>query len=526
MGSDCAWTQTEDQLLLSFVARYGTRWRVIAQSWPYNAGGIRRCHANRLRKRYQCLTRPSTARGSETLRDTHRAATLPSQRSALPPPSSTVNDGCPSLPSANEPSLSVLGPTSPPLAAAMSHYAAQIPPTNWYSAVQLRLRSRDLSIPEAAFVPRPSHVGLIDALRIGAGYGATTVVCDLEAARRRAARLHPSPQRRLHVEASHATMLSTQATLPTLTGARYRSLWIGGRGPGAQRYFSGSDAAAALGLITTPAFSIAAKSLSEPRLWRATTDSLALSMATAAVCASIDTVPVHHRPSTWRCGSLFCGVYDALFIAAQRAGVAAIATLAVEKAQWKLDVAWRAHRYLHVRRDAFAPADDDLPNLDMLFWTPPCPCVSSGGQMSTVPTHVKRARALSATRRAAVVLVDYARRTTPILIVGEQVKGLLSHYPAAWLALGYALASIPYAWRWTLAQASQLGHQTLRARLIIMGTRVDYVYVSVARALDDSANGQTRVGGRWTCRHCHRPFAGAGFVVAAWKGARTCTCLA
>ena len=399
MGSDCAWTKAEDQLLLSFVARYGTRWRVIAQVWPYNAGGIRRCHANRLRKRYQCLTRLSTARGSEARRDTYLATTLPSQRSALPPPSATVSDGCPSLPSASEPFLSVLGPTSMPLAAAMSHHAAQIPPTNWYSAVQLRLRSRDLSIPEAAFVPRPSHVGLIDALRIGAGQGATTVVCDLEAARRRAARLHPPLQRRLHVEASHATVLSTQATLPTLTGARYHSLWIGGRGPGAQRYFSGSDAAAALGLITTPAFSIASKSLSEPRLWRAT-------------------------------------------------------------------------------------------------------------------------------RRAAVVLVDYARRTTPILIVGEQVKGLLSHYPAAWLALGYALVSIPYVWRWTLAQASQLGHQTLRARLIIMGTRVDYVYVSVARALDDSANGQTRVGGRWTCRHCHRPFAGAGFVVAAWKGARTCTCLA
>ena len=210
MGSDCAWTKAEDLLLLSFVARYGTRWRVIAQSWPYNAGGIRRCHANRLRKRYQCMTRLSTTRGSEGRRDTCLAATLPSQRSTLPPPSSTVSDGCPSLPSASEPSLSVLGPTSPPLAAAMSHYAAQIPPTNWYSAVQLRLRSRDLSIPEAAFVPRPSHVGLIDALRIGAGHGATTVVCDLEAARRRAARLHPPLQRRLRVGAKAYTALGVQ----------------------------------------------------------------------------------------------------------------------------------------------------------------------------------------------------------------------------------------------------------------------------------------------------------------------------
>jgi len=127
----------------------------------------------------------------------------------------------------------------------------------------------------------------------------------------------------------------------------------------------------------------------------------------AAVSAGIATVPAHLRPSTWRCGSLFCGMYDALFslhrCTARGRGSRRHPRRRKDSMEAGCGLA-RPPVPPRSTRDAFAPADDDLPNLEMLFWTPPCPCVSTGGQMSPVSTHEKRARALFVTRRAATAV--------------------------------------------------------------------------------------------------------------------------
>ena len=493
-----AWNSAEDATLHTLLALYGTRWRTIAAHWPRKKAGHRRRSASEMRSRHVRL-RPAPHAGTH---DDSQADTLAALQ-ACTPPISPVQAGCEgSWPGIAGRSFSVLGPPSATLAGEFCQLIALPGSSGWCMAYDSARGRSALLHPALAYALRPAHAPLVRALDIGQHSPHRLVFCDLETARRNANRSHPRQWRQLQVEMAHATLLLHGDALPTLTGARYRSCWIGGHDPRAQRYFGARDAAAALGLLRTQAFSIGARSLSEPQLWRATTDSLDVGMAAAVMRAAVRGIPEKRRPRRWRAGSLFAGMYDALLIGARQAGLQVAAVLAVESNKARLSVVSQAHQYLHTRRDAFAPLTGDEPLLDVLFWTPPCQPVSTGSQLTLVAAHIRHARAVRETRRAATALVTYARVTKPLLIVGEQVSGIVSHYPTAWMALGQTIATIPYAWSWAPAQAVLTGGQSRRSRVILVGVRLDCVRTAVMRSIISAEERYMHVGRQWLCFLC------------------------
>ena len=182
-------------------------------------------------------------------------------------------------------------------------------------------------------------------------------------------------------------------------------------------------------------------------------------LAVAHVCAS-------HRPTVWRCGSLFSGARDA-FTLGMRAEAAAQCVFVAESDADKLAVLRATSSPLYEYTDARS-ASHECPPIDCLSATPSCRRASRANHSGD-----------PATVDAALVsdfktVADAARRAQPLILLLEQSDGLRTHHPGAYDAMCRVLDALPYVWAHrSLDLHDDLGGCHLRCRLLWVGVRSD-----------------------------------------------------
>ena len=95
-------------------------------------------------------------------------------------------------------------------------------------------------------------------------------------------------------------------------------------------------------------------------------------------------------------------------------------------------------------------------------------------------------------------LLRCMRRTTPEIVLGEQVAGLLTHRKASLWMLLTLLKDEPYEWFLARGDASALGACHHRDRLLLLGVRADRLatgwkeVVSAARLPRETVRGRVK----------------------------------
>ena len=66
---------------------------------------------------------------------------------------------------------------------------------------------------------------------------------------------------------------------------------------------------------------------------------------------------------------------------------------------------------------------------------------------------------------------------SPVLVLGEQVAGLVTHYASDLRVMWRILCRLPYYWAFCIADAFDLGTHSNRSRMGIVGVRLDSLLV-------------------------------------------------
>lgn len=290
--------------------------------------------------------------------------------------------------------------------------------------------------------------------------------------------------------------------LPTILASGFRSWWVTGGAAGAGRYFDAHDAAVCLGTVRSAAWPHALRLLSPRQLWRAVGNSTDATFVTSVVRAALRACSP--LPATPRYGALYAGLDT--FLDAFREELGAVrAVCAAEKLPHLRKVLRARMAYERLYDDVADAAADLRCQLDVLVCTPPCPPVSSSAAASGRRSRsARRAHACRATRRVGDLLAAVMHRTTPRLVIIEQVTGLLTHHPSVLRELWRALDALPYVFHMSPVDAVALRGRSRRMRLAIILVRADCATVRPPHRA---------VGRLGVCACCRR--------VLAW-----CTCRA
>ena len=135
----------------------------------------------------------------------------------------------------------------------------------------------------------------------------------------------------------------------------------------------------------------------------------------------------------------------------------------------------------------------DLGRLTWLSWTPPCKWFTAGRLLGRTTERARRAAAVKAMRKYAKILLRALLAWEPLVVLGEEVAGLVTHCKRAMRILLATLQLAPYAWWTTVIDAVRLGAGTSRRRFALVGGRLGSLL---------SAPPAHAVGKRWRCQLC------------------------
>ena len=270
-------------------------------------------------------------------------------------------------------------------------------------------------------------------------------------------------------------------TLRTVCASSHRKIWVAGGDINPGRYLSGRDVGALLGLTVTHTWKAAVRVMTPSQLFKAAGDSTAMVFAVAVWRAAL--LRCSFSPEDAHdCGSLYSGCFDTFLSAGRICGVPLQAAYAAESEDDRQEVLRAGGGYRTVYCDSLEAARAHRTQLLALFWTPECGPFSVKGNLGPAPRRIKRRKAVLAMKHNTHSLLVAVRSSMPIMILGEQVSGLLTHYKSAFSVLKEAMRSVPYAWFMAKVEAAQLGCPTYRERLGIIAVRIDRLKMQVPRS--------------------------------------------
>lgn len=353
--------------------------------------------------------------------------------------------------------------------------------------------------PPAAELP-PRHARLMAGVRAAADATLTQAVyIDLDAAEHALWRLKVAARRRrrsVRDAEVRAVLTSAPRTLPLpcIRASGFRATYVLGGALGVGRYLDAHDAAAMLGLLSTAAWPIAERLLSPRALFHAVGNSTARVFVDALATAAVRHAQLPKR--ALRYATLCGGAFDTILEAMRRVAGEVEAVLAVESDPDLLAVLQAAYFYATSCPRVEAVGKALQGSLDVVAWTPPCQRFSKANQLHRASSrrYLQRA-ALRDMQTHARALAQTLAIAHPIIVIGEQVDGLVTHHKAAYRALWRSVAREPYAWFCCVKDAVDLGAVSRRRRLGILGVRLDAIVVPIPAR----ARGATLV-----CRRCRR----------------------
>lgn len=279
-------------------------------------------------------------------------------------------------------------------------------------------------------------------------------------------------------EAEKAGLITRGGTpLPTILEAGFRNTWLGGR------YVDGADLARWFGLTRkvhgkpwwqppADACKLLRRALLPRHVWGAVAVSMELPFARAVVRKALCLLPEHCHPVTWRYASMYSGGLDAFAHALAAEQVSFTYEAAAECSPVRRRLLCHVWPVQKTYRSAGAMARAASTPLDILGWTPPCPPVSQGAVMGA-RTGVSLERAMGHMRRVLLRLAQTLQATAPLLVIGEEVAGLRTHWKAAWEMVCEDLPTLPYRWLWAEEDAADMHAPSHRTRIAFIAIRYD-----------------------------------------------------
>ena len=268
------------------------------------------------------------------------------------------------------------------------------------------------------------------------------------------------------------------AALPALIASGFRTCVLAGGGAPI-RYATAYHIACWLGLTRCPAWPVAARRLPPRTLYRAAGNSTAAVFTEAVAAASTD---IAHLPArTLAYASLFSGYFDTFLPAYRALGLRLRAAAAAERIASARAVLAETYNYETIYKTAMEAAHN-IPTADIISWTATCVRLSAGARLGSGDKGKKKRAALALLRADTKPLILLARRCAPILIVGEQVPGLLAARSPARRLFLQLVKPIPYAWFVRKIDAADLNAPTHRRRVALVACRIDCLRISVPRS--------------------------------------------
>ena len=259
--------------------------------------------------------------------------------------------------------------------------------------------------------------------------------------------------------------------LPTLVRSAFRAIYV--RSTAGSGYLTAEGVAAVLGTGGSPHWRAARRILAPRDLMAAVGDSTARVMIDALVTAALSLVG--RMPRVVLYASLYSGAFDTVLPALDQMlppGSRVEAVAAAERSAKRRAVLRASGRYVTVYSSTQLAVTRIRRKLHAISWTAPCSRYSRAALIGASSPSAARRRAVRSMLRQVGALARLVERTAPMLVVGEQVDGLKTHFPVAWEVMWAALVALPYTWSWAIADAADLGCCSHRRRVLLAGVRV------------------------------------------------------
>jgi hypothetical protein len=512
------WTDAEHSALLELVRVHGHNWQRVLMAWqgrPATQNSLRLEH----RKLSKQAERPiSTASESDLsseaahaqLQCTHGKAPsskvmqvstlIQAMEARAWPVRKTTSQNCPSIPGVQIRAL--------PWVDATSSIRQLWCGRGWARAVYTLLRREEQAgRPLLGRDLLPSHDWLVHALQLdSATTQAKLLYCDLVRARRawssHLKRLRPTATRPERLEMMQSAPIDLElrdrlgivqypqvmkdgrpAALPTLLACGHKRVVIGGSDSRGVFYVGTELAMLWMGLAAdtgrgTSTVARAQAAVRPQPLMRAIGNAIALPMAIAAVVGAFSAA--RWAPTgRIRYASLYSGAFDTFLLAlrwlqAHRWPEALVVPMfAAEKSKACRRLLWATEAYPLVFSKAEQAAKAVAQPVDLLTSSPECQRFSTGTQLGQANVRLRKARAKREGRKTVTVLINSIKKTTPRVVLMEQVAGV------AWLHATVLKAQLKalrkrcpeYVWYGRLADAADLRTPHHRTRLIVAGAR-------------------------------------------------------
>ena len=403
---------------------------------------------------------------------------------------------------------------------------------------------------DARRTPTVLHAALIANWRLGeAAAGQDFIICDFRVAvkkrRKLLRKLHPEWQRAQVDERLRSERLTVaerdslglvvrprgRKRLATiLASAGGANAWLGGPAAGAGCYLTGTLKALWMGMsIRSGSVVRARRLLGEEGLAELVGDSIYEPFATSLVEFGDEWAQQEQGVRTY--GSLFSGGFDAFAQSIRRVhGAVDVGFVAEIRPERRQLLRWE-YAPKAVFSTASAAALMATPQ-GTVAWSAPCVDVSKARVVTREERPQAVLRAKENMLEAAEDLVEYAVRCLPIVILGEQAGGLVSHYREVHEALTDRLLQLPYAWWLGVVDTAAIFKAPCnRVRVGIVGVRLDKLVRPVPRRCvgawwleggDCSGCGARRADGRCILAECEDAMGAAEVEVEVEAGREEC----
>ena len=403
---------------------------------------------------------------------------------------------------------------------------------------------------DARRTPTVLHAALIANWRLGeAAVGQDFIICDFRVAvkkrRKLLRKLHPGWQRAQVDERLRSERLTVaerdslglvvrprgRKRLATiLASAGGANAWLGGPAAGAGCYLTGTLKAMWMGMsIRSGSVVRARRLLGEEGLAELVGDSIYEPFATSLVEFGDEWAQQEQGVRTY--GSLFSGGFDAFAQSIRRVHGAVDVGFAAEIRPERRQLLRWEYAPRAVFSTASAAALMATPQ-GTVAWSAPCVDVSKARVVTREERPQAVLRAKENMLEAAEDLVEYAVRCLPIVILGEQAGGLVSHYREVHEALTNRLLQLPYAWWLGVVDTAAIFKAPCnRVRVGIVGVRLDKLVRPVPRRCvgawwleggDCSGCGARRADGRCILAECEDAMGAAEVEVEVEAGREEC----
>ena len=525
------WSEAENTRLVQDVRQMGSSWAAIAahSCWDHRTAQQLRCRWAEISSRH--MERQATAKyGSPTVDQTDMMDAAATAQMRAQPSFAWAFDGA----------TSVTG--SEQVMAARHGRHAELEPRNCMGAMRLtgdnlgllhRQAGRSLasalersSMADARVVPTPQHQRWIRQWRLSddAGRGGF-IICNFRSAARKlykdTSRSHPGWSHAQVLQSCNTRWLTVQqrddlglacgpreqVALHTFLASGASLTWIGGPAAGDGCYLSACTVAALMGFkVNTGIVLTARRLLCEREVFRALGDSLHLPFAEALVCNGVGRLRAELLgTASYTYGSFFSGCIDAFAEATRRVLGRVTMQFASELERQRRLVLREGYGFQEVHSTAMAAAMMAPPAF-IVSWTASCRPLSQAPAVATADRAAKLTTACESVEEALEPLRAYVARCMPVLIVGENTSGMVTHHRSAHGLVVEGLMSMPYAC-WTemvdCADRFRAAHHRNRVGWVLV--RMDALGCRVPRACV----------GRWWLDAGECASCGAGLLAGA-----------